>query len=105
MNDIESQIKRLKEALYSLPEVVAFYEARAAVMDDPELKELDIKKRQAQRAMAESMADDLAYQKHKVEYQALEAAYESHPLVGNYHALREAVYFLLTQIKDVLSLD
>ncbi len=104
MIDIDTQIKQLKEAIDSLPEVRAFYQARQAVLADPELIELDGQKRQAQRIMAESIGDDVAYQKNKAAYQAAETAYESHPLVGNYRKLHETVYYLLMQIKDLLLL-
>ncbi len=105
MIDLETQIKQLKEAIDSLPEVMAFYQARQAVLADPELHELDAQKRQAQRTMAESMGDDGAYQRNKAAYQAAETAYESHPLVSNYRRLHEAVYHLLAQIKDLLLVE
>ncbi|MFA5235820.1 MAG: YlbF family regulator [Bacilli bacterium] len=105
MSDLETQIKQLKEALDSLPEVVAFNQARQAVLANPELNALDEKKRHAQRAMAESMGEEALYHQHKADYEAYEAAYENHPLVANYRELREAVYYLLVQIKDLLSLE
>ncbi|HOJ44505.1 MAG TPA: YlbF family regulator [Bacilli bacterium] len=104
MNEVESKLQEVKQALYQIPEVIEFLAVRQAILQNQELSELDQKIRAAQRGMGQHLNDE-HYKTHRAVYDEATAIYEAHPLVVNYRNLKEAVNLILTQMKDILSLE
>jgi cell fate (sporulation/competence/biofilm development) regulator YmcA (YheA/YmcA/DUF963 family) len=104
MNEVESKLQEIKQALYQIPEVIEFLVVRQAILQNQELSALDQKIRAAQRGMGQHLNDE-HYKTHRMVYDETIAIYEAHPLIVNYRNLKEAVNLILTQKKDILSLE
>jgi len=104
MSEIDKKLQDVKQALYEVPEVIEFLAVRQAILQNKELSELDAKIREAQRGMGQHLNDE-RYKTHRATYDELTATYAAHPLVINYRNLKEAVNLILTQMKDILSLE
>lgn len=99
---IDEKLTKLIEALHELDEVKAFLAMRQEILASPELIALDKQKREAQRALAESINDDVVYARNKAIYIQMQQEYDNHPLIVNYKTLREAVSLLLGQIAEII---
>ena len=104
MNEIEAKLSQVKDALHQIPEIKEFFKLREEIIANQELAVLDEKIRLAQRGMGEHLNDE-KYQTYREEYDALTSIYEAHPLIINYRQLKEAVTLILSQMKDILSLE
>ncbi len=102
MNDFEVKLVALKNALFDLPEVKAFFAARAAILSNDELQTLAREVAAAQRTMATSMGDEQAHQCAKSHYEELQTRYDTHPDILNYRSMRDEIAQLLDQIKTLI---
>lgn len=104
MSHVNNKLEEVKQALYQVPEVIEFLAARQAILQNKELSELDAKIREAQRGMGQHLNDE-RYKFYRAIYDESTASYDAHPLIINYRNLKEAVNLILTQMKDILSLE
>ena len=102
MDEFETALAKLKQALLDSPEAQLFFSLRNNILTDPFLVDLDTRKRHAQQEMAMAMGDDHSYAKWKKEYLSLSEAYDEHPLVANYEEARQALKDRLGQIEAIL---
>ena len=91
MNKTDEALEKLAKELYSLSEVKEYLELKESVENDKELKEMRLE------------IARLTNEGKKEEHDNLLSVYNSHPLVVNYQVVREEIYNLLNQIKDILS--
>lgn len=102
MNDFDKKLGDAKNELFSLPLIKEYFIVKSQIENNVELIELNDKLKLAQKAMSKSIDDDDLYHKNKKDYEELMIKYNLHPLIVNYQNLKEEVYTLLTQIKDIL---
>ena len=102
MNDFETKLERCKKLLYEEEIVKEYFRLRDIVQSDPDLVALDHEIHQHQHLMCIHNDDDQIYQNEKHLYEEQMKEFQSNPLVENYFQVREEVYALLNEVKEIL---
>ncbi len=102
MNEFENQLEKCKELLYQEPVVQEYFRLKRIVQNDKNLVRLDQEIHQHQHKMCIHKNDDEIYLKEKSLYDAKMNEFKSNPMVENYFQIREEVYELLSEIKEIL---
>ena len=102
MNEFESQLEKCQKLLYDEPIVKEYFRLKKIVQSDPELVKLDKEIHQHQNLMCVHKNDDEIYQNEKRIYDEELAQFKSNPLVENYFQVREEVYALLNEAREIL---
>ncbi len=92
--------RKLSSTLRKEEEVIAFFQARKAFLEDASLLELRSKMEDAQKRMMScaGAGKDEEYQKAKKDYSFFKEEYDSHPVTENYRSAQEDVLPLLKKI-------
>ena len=102
MSRFELQLDQRQKLLYDEPIVKEYFRLKKIVQSDEELVRLDKEIHQHQNLMCVHKDDDAIYQNEKKLYEEQLAQFKSNPLVENYFQVREEVYALLTEVKEIL---
>ncbi len=102
MNEFESQLEKCQKLLYDEPIVKEYFRLKKIVQSNPELVRLDKEIHQHQNLMCVHKNDDEIYQNEKRVYDEELAQFKSNPLVENYFQVREEVYALLNEAREIL---
>ena len=102
MSGFERQLDKCQKLLYDEPIVKEYFRLKKIVQSDEELVRLDKEIHQHQNLMCVHKNDDAIYQNEKKLYEEQLAQFKSNPLVENYFQVREEVYALLTEVKEIL---
>ncbi len=102
MNEFESQLEKCQKLLYDEPIVKEYFRLKKIVQSNPELVKLDKEIHQHQNLMCVHKNDDEIYQNEKRIYDEELAQFKSNPLVENYFQVREEVYALLNEAREIL---
>lgn len=102
MNEFETQLEKCRKLLYDEPIVKEYFRLKHIVQSDKNLVSLDKEIHQHQRLMCIHKNDDEIYQNEKNLYDEKMSMFKANPLVENYFQVREEVYALLNEIKEIL---
>lgn len=102
MNEFESQLEKCQKILYDEPIVKEYFRLKKIVQSNSELVRLDKEIHQHQSLMCVHKNDDEIYQNEKRIYDEELAQFKSNPLVENYFQVREEVYVLLNEVREIL---
>lgn len=102
MNNFDEALDEVKEALYNEKEVQTYFALKEAIQNNEALQELEKEINFTKRQLTLSINDEVKHQEMKEKYIALKSAYENHPLVQNFAIIKEQVYDLLIQMKNIL---
>lgn len=102
MNEFEKQLDKCQKLLYDEPIVKEYFRLKKIVQSDAELVRLDKEIHQHQNLMCVYKDDENIYQNEKKIYDEQLAQFKSNPLVENYFQVREEVYALLNEVKEIL---
>ena len=102
MSEFETQLEKCQKLLYDEPVVKEYFRLRKIVQSDAELVQLDKEIHQHQRMMCVHKEDNEIYLKEKKLYDEKLAQFKSNPLVENYFQVRDEVYELLNEVKEIL---
>lgn len=102
MNEFETQLEKCQKLLYDEPIVKEYFRLKTIVQHDSELVKLDKEIHQHQNLMCVHKNDEEIYQNEKRIYEEQLAQFKSNPLVENYFQVREEVYSLLNEVKEIL---
>lgn len=102
MNEFENQLEKCQKLLYDEPIVKEYFHLKKIVQSDAELVRLDKEIHQHQNLMCVHKDDEDIYQNEKKIYDEQLAQFKSNPLVENYFQVREEVYALLNEVKEIL---
>ena len=102
MNEFETQLEKCQKLLYDEPVVKEYFRLKKIVQSDSELVKLDKEIHQHQNLMCIHKDDEEIYQNEKRIYDEQLVQFKSNPLVENYFQVREEVYALLNEVKEIL---
>ena len=102
MSEFENQLERCQKLLYNEPIVKEYFRLRKIVQSDKELVRLDKEIHQHQQLMCVHKDDDEIYLNEKKIYEEELAQFKANPLVENYFQVREEVYALLNEVKEII---
>lgn len=102
MNEFETQLENCRKLLYDEPIVKEYFRLKHIVQSDKNLVNLDKEIHQHQHLMCIHKEDDEIYQNEKNLYEKKMSEFKANPLVENYFQVREEVYALLNEIKEIL---
>lgn len=103
MNDeLESQLLKVKDLILNNEVVIEYFKVKEEIKNNKYLMDLNEKVRLSQKEMSLAINDEKLYTIKKEEYLNLYNEYHNNPLINNYEYLKDEVYNLLSQIKDVL---
>ena len=102
MTDFENQLDICQKLLYDEPIVKEYFRLKNIVQNDSKLSLLDKEIHQRQHLMCIHKNDEDIYQNEKKIYDAQMAEFKSNPLVENYFQVREEVFSLLNEVKEIL---
>lgn len=102
MSEFENQLERCQKLLYNEPIVKEYFRLRKIVQSDKELVRLDKEIHQHQQLMCVHKNDDEIYFNEKKIYEEELAQFKANPLVENYFQVREEVYALLNEVKEII---
>lgn len=102
MTKFDELLNEVRE-LVSQEECVKEYFRLKVILDsNEELKSLDAEMKKHQKAMCENKDNDEIYLKEKSLYESLKNQIETNPVWLNFQTVKEEVYSLLVDIKNVL---
>ncbi len=99
MTDIEKKLEIVKEELYSDSSVMEYFRLKKAIEENEELKKLDIEIRKIQKEVCRKNNKQNILDDEKLK--ELKAKFDNHPLIVNYNKVKEEVFSLLNEIKEV----
>ena len=102
MNNFEESLNSLKEELFNLEEVKAYFKLKNEIENNEELISLTKEISHLQRMMTLNIDD---YEKHldyKTQYEICLKKYNNHPIIVNFENVKEEVYQILTSIKTII---
>ena len=102
MSEFENQLERCQKLLYNEPIVKEYFRLRKIVQSDKELVRLDKEIHHHQQLMCVHKNDDEIYFNEKKIYEEELAQFKANPLVENYFQVREEVYALLNEVKEII---
>lgn len=102
MNDFEVQLEKCQKLLYDEPVVKEYFRLKSIVQSDKNLVGLDKEIHQHQHLMCIYKDNDDIYQNEKTLYDEKMKEFKSNPFVENYFQIREEVFVLLNEIKEIL---
>ena len=102
MKSFEDALKEVKDALYAQKDVQTYFALKSAIENNEGLQSLENEINKAKRQMTLSIDDKEKHQQMKERYLSLKSTYENHPLVQNFYIVKEQVYDLLMQMKNIL---
>ena len=102
MNEFENQLEKCKKLLYDEPVVKEYFRLKKIVQSDKELVQLDKDIHHHQQMMCVHKKDNEIYLKEKKLYDEKLAKFKANPLVENYFQIREEVYELLNEVKEII---
>ena len=102
MTDFENQLDICQKLLYDEPIVKEYFRLKNIVQNDSKLSRLDKEIHQHQHLMCIHKNDEEIYRNEKRIYDAQMAEFKSNPLVENYFQVREEVFSLLNEVKEIL---
>ena len=102
MTEFENQLDICQKLLYDEPIVKEYFRLKSIVQNDSELSRLDKEIHQHQHLMCVHKNDEEIYQNEKKIYDEQMAEFKSNPLVENYFQVREEVFSLLNEVKEIL---
>lgn len=102
MNELEDKINQCRTLLFDEPIVQEYFRLKKIVDSHSELKKLDEEIHTHQKLMCLHKENDAIYLKEKNLYDEKLHEFNSNPLVENYFQLREEVYSLLNEVKEIL---
>ena len=102
MSEFENQLEKCQKLLYDEPIVKEYFRLRKIVQSDKELVRLDKEIHQHQQLMCVHKNDDEIYLNEKKIYEEELAQFKANPLVENYFQVREEVYALLNEVKEII---
>lgn len=103
MSNFDRLLQESKEELMSIECVQEFLRLKKVVENDLYLKNLDKEMRIHQKKMCENQDNDEIYLKEKSLYESCKNTIESNPAWQNFQAVKEEVYSILVEIKNLLS--
>ena len=102
MNNFETKLEELKEELFSLEEVKTYFSLKNEIENNAELTYFREQIAHFQRLMTLNIDLDEEYKKYKKEYEILLRKYQEHPLIQNFEIVKEDVYRILTEVKEII---
>ena len=102
MTDFENQLDICQKLLYDEPIVKEYFRLKNIVQNDSKLSRLDKEIHQHQHLMCIHKNDEVIYQNEKKIYDEQMTEFKSNPLVENYFQVREEVFSLLNEVKEIL---
>lgn len=102
MNDYLEAIENLKSTLFNQEIVKTYFSLRKQIEESEEIKKLNDRLVELQKKMTLNINDDSVYFNCKKEYERTLFEYESHPLINNYHLIKDELFGLLQEIKSII---
>jgi len=102
MNNFETKLEELKEELFSLEEVKTYFSLKNEIENNAELTYFREQIAHFQRLMTLNIDLDEEYKMYKKEYEILLRKYQEHPLIQNFEIVKEDVYRILTEVKEII---
>lgn len=102
MNEFENELERCKNLLYDEEIVKEYFRLKNIVQSNPKLVALDKEIHQHQHLMCIHKNDDNIYLNEKKLYEEKMKEFKENPMVENYFQVREEVYALLNEVKEIL---
>lgn len=102
MKSFEEALKEVKDSLYNQKEVEDYFALKAAIQNNEALQELEKEINFTKRQLTLSINDEEKHRAIKERYLSLKSQYENHPLVQNFYIVKEELYDLLMQMKNIL---
>ena len=102
MNEFENKLERCKNLLYEEEIVKEYFRLKNIVQSNPKLVALDQEIHQHQHLMCIHKDDDNIYLNEKNLYEEKMKEFKENPMVENYFQVREEVYALLNEVKEIL---
>lgn len=102
MSEFETQLNKCQKLLYDEPVVKEYFRLKKIVQSDEELVQLDKDIHHHQQMMCVHKNDNEIYLREKKLYDEKLAKFKSNPLVENYFQVREEVYALLNEVKEII---
>ena len=102
MNNFEIALNSLKDELFSLNEVKEYFRLKDEIENNAELKDLLLSIGKYQRLMATNIDNNEEYSFAKENYELAMKKYKNHPLIVNFENVKEEVYQIILQIKQII---
>ena len=102
MDKFEAKLEECRKLLFDEPVVQEYFRLKKIVDADEELHKLDKEIHQHQKRMCVHKNEPDIYESEKHLYETKLAQFQENPLVQNFEQVREEVFSLLNEIKEVL---
>ena len=103
MTNLDELISSISDELKQEECVKQYFYYKNIVDNDEELKQLDSDVRFHQKEMCKNKNNPEVFEKEKALYEELKNKLDNNPILINYQIVREEVYSILVDIKNVLS--
>ena len=103
MNNFDELLVEVKNEIMNEECVKEYFRLKQILDSDESLKSLDKEMKAHQKKMCENKDNDEIYLKEKSLYDSLKSQIENNPVWQNFQTVKEEVYSLLVDIKNVLS--
>ena len=103
MNNLDELISSINDELKQEECVKQYFYYKNIIENDESLKQLDIEMRFHQKEMCKNKNNPEVYSKEKTLYEELKNKFDNNPVLINYQIVKDEVYSILVDIKNVLS--